>query len=195
MTICLGCGASFAPPKGPGRPRRNCENCRRSRSQSPQVRQEMLENTRPDKHVPDLSQEKAADAGVWLISGSGPFTVEHFREWTSHLELDDEQMWVLEDFQAAFIADLFSGVPECWLIIPEGNGKTTLMAGLALYHSQFRRTAAVKVAASAADQAQILYQQAEGLVQRSPELSKLFRCLEGYKRINCESMNSRIQIL
>lgn len=151
----------------------------------------------PPQHpkLPVFKPEKPESAVFEPISGSGPFTVEHFREWTSRLELDNGEMWVLEDFQAAFIADVFSGVSECWLVIPEGNGKTTLMAGLALYHSQFRRTAAVKVAASAADQALILYEQAAGLVHRSPALSKLFRCLEGYKRINCESMNSRIQIL
>src|ERR1019366_6704045 len=194
MTICLGCGASFVQNSGRGRPRRNCENCRTSRAKNPHVRQEVLENTRPDTIKPDLGLEKAADAGLGVILGSGPFTVEHFREWTSKLELDNGEMWVLEDFQAAFVADLFSGVPECWLVIPEGNGKTTLAAGLALYHAQFRKTAWVPVAAAAAEQAQILYRQAEGLVMRSDALGKRFRCLEGYRRINCEETNSRIQI-
>lgn len=195
MTTCLGCGVSFMPKKGLGRPRRNCENCRPSHAGKPHARPKVPKKAAFDTEAPVLDGENHVCAAFDLIPGSGPFTVEHFREWTARLELDNGDMWVLEDFQAAFIADVFSGVSESWLIIPEGNGKTTLMAGLALYHSLFRRNASVKVAASAADQAQILYGQAEVLVKSSPELSKLFRCLEGYKRINCESMNSRIQIL
>jgi phage terminase large subunit-like protein len=130
-------------------------------------------------------------------SGSepGPFTVEHFREWASRCELDNGEAWVLEDFQASFVTDLFSGVPECWLVVPEGNGKTTLAAGLALYHAQFRKTAWISVAAAASDQALILYRQAEGMVQRSDYLARYFRCLEGSRRINCEGTYSRIQVL
>src|SRR4029077_3918634 len=130
-----------------------------------------------------------------VISGSGPFSVEHFRDWTSKLELDNGEPWVLEDFQARFVADLFSGVPECWLLVPEGNGKTTLAAGLALYHAQYRKTAWISVAAAASDQALILYRQAEGLVQRSDSIGRYFRCLEGSRRINCEGTYSRIQVL
>jgi phage terminase large subunit-like protein len=133
-------------------------------------------------------------APLTVISGSGPFTVEHFRQWCSELVLDTGEKWVLEDFQAAFIADLFSGVKELWLVIPEGNGKTTLIAAVALYHCQFTVSANVPVSASSSEQAQIVYQQAEGFAFRTPGLGKLFRCLEGYKRINCESMNSRIQV-
>jgi Phage Terminase len=129
------------------------------------------------------------------VSESEPFTVEHFRAWVSQLELDNGEPWVLEGFQAAFIADVFSGVPECWLVVPEGNGKTTLAAGLALYHAQYRKTAWISVAAAASDQALILYRQAEGLVQRSDYLGRRFRCLPGVRRIDCEGSYSHIQIL
>lgn len=128
---------------------------------------------------------KGPDAGK-------PFTVKHFRAWARDLELDNGQNWVLEPFQAAFLADVFSGVPETWLIVPEGNAKTTLLAGLALYHSQYRPSGRVLVAASARDQAEILYSQADGFVVRS-ELHG-FTCLEGYRRIRFDAMNSRIQV-
>jgi phage terminase large subunit-like protein len=122
-----------------------------------------------------------------------PFELEHFREWAKGLVLDDGRPWVLEPFQEAFVEDFFSGVPEIWLIIPEGNGKTTMFAGLALYHCQFMPTASVLVAASSRDQAQIMYLQAEGFVLRS----KLdgFRCQEGMRRIRFDRLASRIQIL
>ena len=178
MTKCGGCGTDLPPFSGLGRPRKHCEDCKPSRA--------------PPR--PEIAPDSPEKPLLTAISGFGPFTVEHFRAWCAELVLDTGEKWVLEDFQAAFIADVFTGVKEAWLIIPEGNTKTTTIAGLSLYHCQFTVSANVPVSASSSEQAQIVYQQAEGLVFRSPSIRKLFRCLEGYKRINCESMNSRIQI-
>lgn len=131
-----------------------------------------------------------------------PFTLAHFRAWASDLILDTGESWHPEPFQDAFIEDVFTGCPECWLVVPEGNGKTTLVAGLALYHCEHRQSAAVPVAASSREQAEIMYRQAEGFVLRSPRLYDpvesaiqkakgkqktevpRFMCLEGYRRIN-----------
>ena len=121
-----------------------------------------------------------------------PFTLPHFRAWARTLTLDNGRPWVLEPFQSAWVRDVFRGVPEAWLIVPEGNAKTTLIAGLGLYHIAHTRSAMVPVAASSRDQAEILYRQAEGFVQRS-ELEG-FRCLEGYRRIRFDAMHSRIQV-
>jgi phage terminase large subunit-like protein len=123
-----------------------------------------------------------------------PFTVPHFRAWTSSLVLDTGEPWVLEPFQAAFAKDLFSGFLESLLVIPEGNAKTTLASGLVLYHAQFRPYARVPVAASSRDQAEWLYQGCAGFVERSPAIERLFKCQEGYRRIRCDSVGSRIQI-
>src|SRR5262245_45591507 len=125
---------------------------------------------------------------------SQSFTLPHFRAWAKGLVLDSGRPWVLEAFQAAFLEDVFRGVPECWLVIPEGNGKTTLVAGLALYHCEHKPSAWVPVAASSREQAEIAYRQAEGFVQRTPRLRPRFRCLEGYRRIRCDEMGSRIQV-
>lgn len=133
---------------------------------------------------------------------SKPFTLPHFRAWATDLRLDTEQPFQPEPFQEAFIRDVFSGVAEAWLVVPEENGKTTLVAALALYHCEFRPHAAVSIAASSREQAEIMYRQAEGFVLRSPrmvepvksEIQKAkgkkktevprFVCLEGYRRIN-----------
>jgi hypothetical protein len=40
-------------------------------------------------------------------------------------------------FQRRIVGDLFAGVRELWSILPEGNGKTTLMAGVALYGAHY----------------------------------------------------------
>ncbi len=122
-----------------------------------------------------------------------PFTVAHFRAWARTLILDTGNPWEVEPFQVAFVRDVFRGIPECWLVVPEGNAKTTLLAGLALYHIQHRTSASVPVAASSRDQAEILYRQAEGFVQRSG-LEGTFKCLEGYRRIRCDGTHSRLQI-
>jgi phage terminase large subunit-like protein len=140
-----------------------------------------------------------------------PFTVPHFRQWASDLILDTGTSWHPEPFQEAFLEDLFSGIPECWLIVPEGNGKTTLLAGVALYHCEFHPFASVPVAAASREQAQIVYSQAEGFVLRSPYLHQTthsavqaakgkrktdvprFTCLEGYRRINHHG-GGRIQV-
>jgi phage terminase large subunit-like protein len=141
-----------------------------------------------------------------------PFTLPHFRAWTRELTLDTGQAWVLEPFQAAFVRDVFAGRAQNWLVVPEGNAKTTLAAGLALYHCEYREHPSVAIAASSREQAEILYRQAEGFVLRSPHLhervhSELqqikgkrktevprFTCLEGYRRINHVG-GGRIQIL
>jgi len=142
-----------------------------------------------------------------------PFTLPHFRWWVADRKLtfDNGERVVLEAFQEAFLEDVFAGKAECWLVVPEGNGKTTLISLLALYHAEFRPSAAVPVAASSRDQAEVLYKQAEGFVVRSLRMQELLRspiqvakgkrktdvprfvCLEGYRRIN-HYTGSRIQI-
>lgn len=140
-----------------------------------------------------------------------PFTLAHFRAWASDLILDTGQSWHPEPFQDAFVEDVFAGYPECWLVVPEGNGKTTLVSGLALYHVEHRPMAAVPVAAASREQAEIVYRQAEGFVLRSERLYESvesaiqrakgkrktevprFLCLEGYRRIN-HFQGGRIQV-
>lgn len=140
-----------------------------------------------------------------------PFTLPHFRAWASDLILDTWESWHPEPFQEAFVEDLFAGIPEAWLIVPEGNGKTTLLAGIALYHAEHHPFAAVPVAAASREQAEILYRQGEGFVLRSERLHQVvhsaiqaakgkqktnvprFVCLEGYRRINHHA-GGRIQV-
>jgi phage terminase large subunit-like protein len=140
-----------------------------------------------------------------------PFTLPHFRAWAADLILDTGKSWHPESFQEAFAAELFAGIPECWLIVPEGNGKTTLLAGIALYHAEHRPFAVVPVAAASREQAEIMYRQAEGFVLRSERLHQAvhsniqvalgkrktdvprFVCLQGYRRVNHHG-GGRIQI-
>src|SRR4051812_38422913 len=123
-----------------------------------------------------------------------PFTAEHFRRWSSTLVLDSGEPWEIESFQTAFVRDLFAGYLESWHVIPEGNAKTTLAGAVALYHAQHKPGAMVTVAAASRDQAAWLYLAAAGFVMRSPAIEKRFKCQEGFRRIRCDSVGSRIQV-
>lgn len=119
-----------------------------------------------------------------------PHSVDHWKKWTGYLVLDNGEHWPVEDFQCEIAEALFSGEREVWAILPQGNAKSTLMAGIALYHCEFTRSPWVPVAASSRDQAEILARQAYGLIRSTPGLeckskhdTGHFRIYEGYRRI------------
>jgi phage terminase large subunit-like protein len=164
--------------------------------------------------VPRKTTRGAEDLGRFsgdISKTLKPFTVPHFKAWAKKLILDTGDPWTLDPFQESFLRDLFEGRPENWLIIPEGNGKTTLVAGLALYHCEFHPRADVPVAASSREQGGLIFRQAEGFILRSPYLhekvrnsvqeakGKLkvetprFTPLEGWRRIN-HHLGGRIQV-
>ncbi len=126
--------------------------------------------------------------------GLEPFTVEHFRVWALDLELDNGEQWVVEQFFLDFLADYFAGTPENWLVVPEGNTKTTSLGGFSVYLLEHRHRAWVPWAASSRDQAEIGYRQAEGFVLSNNRLNALLRCYGGYRRIEHRTTKARIQI-
>jgi len=119
-----------------------------------------------------------------------PFTLKHFEAWCSeNLVFDNELPVKFEPFQRAFIADVFSDAQVLWLVVPEGNGKTTMMAALGLYGLRFSENASIPIAASSKDQARIMYRQMKGFVQRSdlrdPDKDGIwFECFDGYRQIH-----------
>lgn len=112
-----------------------------------------------------------------------PFTMDHFRKYSSRIILDTGDYWQLEPFQEEVIEPILEGVTEVWTVIPEGNAKTTLLAGIALYHTDFTFSPWVPIGASSRDQAEILALQAMDMVRRSPGFLKRFRPYEGYRKI------------
>ena len=111
------------------------------------------------------------------------FTVDHFREYTKRIRLDTGDWWQVEGFQLECVEPFFQGVTEVWAILPEGNAKTTLMAGFALYHSDYTPSPWVPIAASSRDQANILAKQGYGMIRMSPGMESRFKILEGYREI------------
>ena len=124
-----------------------------------------------------------------------PFTLEHFTAYCHNLILDDGTNWEPQDFQLAFAEDLFNADNrEVWLVVPEGNGKTTLLAGIALYHGDYTPDAMVPIGASSRDQCEVLHNQAAGFVKRTPGMDKRFRVYNGYRKITCLRTGGVIQV-
>jgi phage terminase large subunit-like protein len=111
------------------------------------------------------------------------YSVEDFSEFCSSLKLENGQPMVLEGFQRLMLADYFDGVRETVILIPKKNGKTSLLAALALYHLVRTDDPTVPVAAASRKQAMVLFNQAKGFVTRSAELSELVWVLPGYREI------------
>jgi hypothetical protein len=111
------------------------------------------------------------------------FTPEHFCRYVSGLVFDDGEQRAPQGWQLEVVADVFRGFPETWLIVPEGNGKSTLLAQLALYGADFSDSPWIPVGAASAKQARIIYDQAAGFVERTEWLQPRFKCFGGYKLI------------
>jgi phage terminase large subunit-like protein len=119
---------------------------------------------------------------------SGEFSREHFEAWCKNLILDSGGHVQLEEFQQAFVEDVFAGRKVNWLVVPEGNGKTTLLAALGLYGLRFAEYASIPIAASTRDQVRIMYRQMKGFVTRSdlgkPDKGFWFECFDGYRQVH-----------
>jgi hypothetical protein len=103
-----------------------------------------------------------------------PNTLAHFEEFCRRfLVLDNGKPFELEPFQRRILAGYFAGVTEVLICLPKKNGKTTLLAALAIYHLIYTANAQCYIAASAVDQARILYEQAVGFVERKGPGGKL----------------------
>ena len=138
---------------------------------------------RPRKYPPKPKPRRAPK--TQSLAGD-PFTVEHFRAWSSRFRLKNGLQFELEEYQALFLADLFArdehGAPEfaeLWLVVPEGNGKTTFFSLVVLYTIEFQPEAWVPVAASARDQAvDLTYRIAAGFVDTALSAELLGEQLE-----------------
>lgn len=85
-----------------------------------------------------------------------------------------------------------------FILLPRGNGKTTLCAGLGLLHlvgPEKEAGGQVVVAASDREQASIAYNAAAGMIAQEPALKKRTRVLPSYKTIKQESLRSTMRAI
>ena len=87
----------------------------------------------------------------------------------------------------------FGGATETLILVPKKNGKTTLMAALALYHLATTPDAECVIAAASRDQAAIMLRQARGFIRRNPGLQK--RMMSKQREIVSLVDEGRIRVL
>jgi phage terminase large subunit-like protein len=128
------------------------------------------------------------------VVGSTP-ELAVFERFCAALELENGKPLVLEPFQRELLGDYFDGVAETLVILPKKNGKSTLLAALALFHLITTVDAECVIGASSRDQATILYDQAAGFVRRSEGLQERVLVKRGYREIRAQRHNGRIRVL
>lgn len=112
-----------------------------------------------------------------------PFTIDHFKAYTDLFVYDDGSQRGFEDWQLEIVSDIFKGYAQVWAIVPEGNGKSTMTAAIALYGADYSQSPWIPVAAYTAKQARIIFDQAQGFIERTPGLRNRFDPKGGYKII------------
>jgi phage terminase large subunit-like protein len=120
---------------------------------------------------------------------------DEFGHFCSQLTLEDgRRLMRVEPFQREVLAGYFEGARESLIIIPKKNGKSSLIAALALFHVLFGPKAAeCVVAAASRDQAGILLRQARGFIDRSEKLGRWLIVRD--REILTPDKRSRIRIL
>lgn len=105
-------------------------------------------------------------------------TLEHFVEFCAKLRLDSGHPFVVEPWQREVLTDYFDGVRETLLLLPSGNGKTTLYASLVLHHLLYTDSPEAFIVASSRDQAGRMHKHIVGFIARSKHLQRLVRPLK-----------------
>src|SRR4051812_49709252 len=121
--------------------------------------------------------------------------LEAFGRFCGALTLDSGEPMSLEPFQRSMLDDFFTGAVETLILLPKKNGKSTLLAALALFHLITTPDAECVIGAASRDQATILYDQAAGFVRRSPGLDKRVHVKRGYREIQSQRDAGRIRVL
>jgi phage terminase large subunit-like protein len=127
------------------------------------------------------------------VENSAPRELASFERFCGLLTLENGRGFALEGFQRRMLADYFSGTTETLILISKKNGKSTLMAALALHHLLTTPDAECVIAAASRDQAAILFGQARGFIRRNEHLQKRMRPTQ--REIRSLRDDGRIRIL
>jgi phage terminase large subunit-like protein len=121
-------------------------------------------------------------------------TLDHFESFCrKFLTREDGEPLELHQFQRKMLADLFAGRRETLILISKKNGKSTLLAALALFHLCTTPDAECVIAAASRDQASIMLRQAQGFIRRSKPLQQVLRVKQ--REIVHLRLGGRVRIL
>ena len=123
------------------------------------------------------------------LRSAGPLTLAKYAEACRKLiTLDNGLPLELEGYERWIIADLLSHVRELHVRIPEENGKTTLLAAIALIHLLSTPDPRIAIGARNKDQAKILFNQALKMVQGCAPLEGRLEIRDGTNEIRKRGM-------
>jgi phage terminase large subunit-like protein len=96
------------------------------------------------------------------------YSLRDFVRFCSKLRTENGKPLRLQPFQKRLLRGYFDGIRETVIVLPTGNGKTTLLAALAVYHMLRVPNASVIIVAAAMEQASQMFKQARTLLADSP---------------------------
>lgn len=144
--------------------------------------------------VPGYDPIATAPYGCWFDSDEAALRIGFFPDLLKHIEGDMAgKPFALEPWQKAFLANLFGWkcedskgrevrrYREALLYVPRKNGKTPLVAGLAVEELTISQERGQQdyIAAGEREQAGMLFRHCRGMVEQEPELKKQFSIYGG----------------
>jgi len=107
----------------------------------------------------------------------------HFSQFYRKLVPPDGGSMKVERFQHTILRDYFAGVAELVAILPKKNGKTSLLAGLAVWHLLHEDEADILIVANSSKQAMKLFDEARGFIMRTPGLREQLQIHRGIREL------------
>ena len=126
--------------------------------------------------------------------GSAAAELEAFcRFCRDALTAEDGRPFVVEGFQRMILADYFAGRRELVVLISKKNGKSSLLAAVAIWHLLSTPFAEALIVAAARDQAGIILRQVTGFIRRSQRLRARLRVVQ--REVRAEELDGRLRVL
>jgi phage terminase large subunit-like protein len=104
-----------------------------------------------------------------------PAEVAQFQRFCAELRVEDGSPLLLYPEELEILGPYFEGATETVILLTKKNGKSTLIAALALYHLLSTPFANCIIVAAARDQAQLIMDQARPMIRQSAALQKHVR--------------------
>lgn len=127
------------------------------------------------------------------MSSRSAAKLSEFSRFAAELQTEDGSSLEVHPFQKTMLRAYFDGARETALIIPKKNGKSTLMAALALYHLVVTPNAECVMVAASRDQAEIVLRQARMFIRKAPALERIVSVRQ--RSIISELDEGRIRVL
>jgi phage terminase large subunit-like protein len=109
------------------------------------------------------------------------------------LTAEDGRPFVVEPFQRQILADYFAGARELVVLLPKKQGKSSLVAAVALWHLLSTPFAEAIIVAAARDQAGIVLRQVTGFIRRSAQLRNRLRVVQ--REVRSDGLDGRLRVL